>query len=98
MEGNAITKSLDLLKAQLHVIDEKVNSILDKVHPHTESKKYLVDQDLLEEFHITRAIKEKLIAKGILRPIKLNGSRSTSLYIREEVENALEENGRTYQK
>lgn len=100
MDQNATSKSFDLLAGRLLRLESQMKegfeSLLEKLHP--QSKKYLTDKDLLEEFQITRAVKDKLITKGVLNPIKLNGSRSTSLYIREEVEKALEENGRIYPK
>ncbi|MFT6337961.1 MAG: hypothetical protein ACJATI_004728 [Halioglobus sp.] len=97
MDQSATAKSYDLLAARLLLIEDKINegfkNVIDKINP-LDEKKYLTDQDLLELFQITRAVREKLIAKNILRPIKLNGSRSTSLYLRGEVESSLLEHGR----
>lgn len=89
---------LDLIISQQAQILNEQKSIAEIIREKisTAPRQYLNNQDLEQEFYITRSTRNRMIKAGLLRPIKINGSRSTSIYKRSEVEAALEANGYKY--
>lgn len=87
-----ITFQLQTLTGRISSLEEHIKALISK-ETDSGKKEFLSPKCLQEEFFISRSILFRLVSKGVLTPIKLNGAKSTSIFERRAVIEALKSNG-----